>query len=103
MSLTTPPSVQKLQSGVTCQSEGRTRVPVLSAVRQGVPRDVLEYAYRCCKANGGAAGVDGETFEDIETYGGERWLGELAEELRTKTLRTECGRRVWIPKPNSGK
>ena len=37
---------------------------------------MLDYAYRCCKANKGAAGVDGQRFEDIEAYGVERWLGE---------------------------
>jgi len=37
--------------------------------------DVLEYAYRCCKANRGVAGVDGQRFDDIEAYGEERWLG----------------------------
>jgi len=40
--------------------------------------DILLFAYRCCKANGGAAGVDGQDFTDIEMYGVERWLGELA-------------------------
>ncbi|MCH7719852.1 MAG: hypothetical protein IH988_02520 [Planctomycetes bacterium] len=42
--------------------------------------DVLLFAYRCCKANGGTPGVDGQGFADIETYGLERWLGELTEE-----------------------
>jgi hypothetical protein len=28
-------------------------------------KDVLAFAYACCKANGGAAGVDNQTFEDI--------------------------------------
>jgi len=45
------------------------------------------------------AGVDGQTFEDIESYGVERWLGELTEGLRKKTYRPEAVRRVWIPKP----
>jgi group II intron reverse transcriptase/maturase len=62
--------------------------------------DVLAYAYVCCKANGGVAGVDGQTFVDIEAYGLNRWLGELAEELRVKTYRPDPVRRVWIPKPD---
>jgi group II intron reverse transcriptase/maturase len=65
--------------------------------------DVLEFAYRCCKANKGAAGVDGQRFEDIEAYGESRWLGELADRLRRKTYETNAVKRVWIPKPNSSK
>jgi hypothetical protein len=45
--------------------------------------DILTFAYRCCKASGGAAGVDGQDFADIESYGILRWLGELAEGLQT--------------------
>ncbi len=61
-------------------------------------KDVLEYAYRCCKANKGAPGVDEQEFADIEAYGEDRWLGELADILRRKTYRAEAVRRVWIPK-----
>jgi group II intron reverse transcriptase/maturase len=60
--------------------------------------DVLSIAYARCEANKGAAGVDGQTFADIEKYGVERWLGELAQELRAKTYRSQAVRRVWIPK-----
>jgi len=44
--------------------------------------------------------VDGEGFEDIEAYGEDRWLGELAERLKKKDYRPEAVKRVWIPKPN---
>src|SRR5262249_28320458 len=60
--------------------------------------DVLTMAYYRCAAHQGAAGVDGQTFADIQTYGVERWLGELAQELRAKTYRPQAVRRVWIPK-----
>jgi len=62
--------------------------------------DVLAHAYDCCKANKGAAGVDGQTFEDIEKYGLEQWLGELQKELKDKSYRPSAVRRVWIPKPD---
>src|SRR5208282_1992111 len=63
-------------------------------------KDVLAYAYECCQANGGAAGVDGQRFEDIETYGVERWLDELAQELKSRTYQPLPARRVFIPKPD---
>ena len=55
--------------------------------------DVLEHA-PCCRANKGAPGVDGLTFEGVEIYGQERWLRELAEQLREETYRPEAVRRV---------
>jgi retron-type reverse transcriptase len=58
--------------------------------------DVLAYAYARCESNQGAAGVDGQTFSDIGKYGLERWLGELAQELKAKTYQPQAVRRVWI-------
>src|SRR2546427_2493659 len=63
-------------------------------------KDVLAFAYECCKANGGAAGVDGQKFEDIESQGVERWLDELAQELKSRTYQPLPVRRVYIPKPD---
>ena len=60
--------------------------------------DILAHAYAQCRSNKGAPGVNGQDFADIEAYGVERWLGELAVALRQETYRPEPIRRVYIPK-----
>ena len=55
-------------------------------------KDVLRIAYRRYQRNGGSQGVDGQTFEDIEAYGQERWVDELAEELKRKDYQGVRGR-----------
>jgi len=64
--------------------------------------DILRHAYALAKANGGAPGVDGMTFEDIESAGREEWLEGLRRELREKTYEPSPVRRVMIPKPGGG-
>jgi group II intron reverse transcriptase/maturase len=60
--------------------------------------DILAHAYAQCRSNNGAPGVDGQDFADIEAYGVERWLGELALALRQERYRPDPIRRVYIPK-----
>lgn len=62
--------------------------------------DILKHAYAQCRSNRGAPGVDGQDFADIEKYGEERWLSELALALREETYRPDPIRRVYIPKAN---
>src|SRR6478735_5871652 len=62
--------------------------------------DILAHAYAECRSNKGAPGVDGQDFADIDAYGVQRWLGELALALRQETYRPEPIRRVFIPKAN---
>ncbi len=65
--------------------------------------DVLTYAYRLSRHNGGSGGVDGERFADIESFGVEAWLGSLAKDLKEKTYQPEAVLRVWIPKASGGR
>jgi group II intron reverse transcriptase/maturase len=62
--------------------------------------DILAFAYAQCRSNQGAPGVDGQDFADIEAYGVERWLSELALALKQESYRPDPIRRVYIPKPN---
>jgi hypothetical protein len=48
--------------------------------------DILAQAYAQCRSNNGAPGVDRQDFEAVETYGVERWLGELALALSRRAL-----------------
>src|SRR5262250_2784244 len=100
MNLATPSSVQKLQKALHDKAKESPKRRFHALYDKVYRKDVLAFAYQCCKANGGAAGVDGQTFEGIEEYGAERWLDELAEELRNRTYRPQPVRRVWIPKPD---
>jgi len=95
-----PEGVQKLRTALHGKAKDEPEYRFYLLYDKVYRRDVLEHAYRNCKANKGAAGVDGEGFEDIEAYGEDRWLGELAERLKKKDYRPEAVKRVWIPKPN---
>ncbi len=63
---------------------------------------ILRQAWKQVKANGGAAGVDGVTIEDVEKNGVEAYLQELGEELRKQTYHPQAVKRVMIPKANGG-
>jgi RNA-directed DNA polymerase len=100
MSLTTPVSLQKLQTALHEKAKGSPGFRFYALYDKVYREDVLTFAYACCKANGGAAGVDGQRFEDIEHYGVKRWLDELTQELKSRTYQPQPVRRVYIPKPD---
>src|SRR6202008_3613296 len=99
MSLTTPFSVQKLQTALHAKAKESPSFLFHALYDKVYRKDVLASAYEPCQANGGAAGVDNQTFENIEAYGKERWLDELAQELKSRTYQPLLVRRVAVPKP----
>ncbi len=82
VSLPPSPKVQKLQAALHAKAKGSPAFRFYALYDKVYRKDILAYAYACCRSNGGAPGVDGRGFAEIESYGVARWLGELAEELR---------------------
>ena len=68
--------------GVARKSEGRSRYRFYALYDKISREDILAHAWAQCRSNKGAPGVDGQDFADIEAYGVQRWLGELALALR---------------------
>jgi RNA-directed DNA polymerase len=59
--------------------------------------DVLDRAWEQVRRNCGAAGIDHTTLADVEEYGIDRLLGELAADLKQRRYRPLPARRVFIP------
>jgi len=99
-SLSTPNSVQKLQTALHAKAKAEAGYRFYALYDKIYREDILAHAYALCRSNRGAPGVDGQDFADIEEYGVERWLGELALALKEETYRPAPIRRVYIPKAN---
>lgn len=100
MSLTPPPKVQKLQTTLHAKAKESPGYRFYRLYDKVYREDILEFAYLRCRSNDGAPGVDGQTFEDIEAYGRDRWLDELTTEVKDRTYQPSPVRRVLIPKPD---
>jgi len=100
VSLATPDRVQALQKALHAKAKGSPTARFHALYDKVFRADVLTRAYAPGRANGGAPGVDGQTFDDIEASGLESWIGELAQRLRSKRYRPQPVRRVFIPKPD---
>jgi RNA-directed DNA polymerase len=99
-SLSTPKSVQKLQTALHAKAKAEPGYRFYALYDKISRDDILAHAYALCRSNKGAPGVDGQDFAEIEAYGVELWLGELALALREETYRPDTIRRVYIPKAN---
>jgi RNA-directed DNA polymerase len=98
VSLIPPLKVGKLQDALHTKAKCSPNYRFYALYDKIFRRDVLEYAFHRCLINDGAAGVDRQSFEEIEEYGRERWLDGLAESLRNQTYHPQPVRRVNIPK-----
>jgi group II intron reverse transcriptase/maturase len=103
MSLPTPSeTVGKLQTSLQAKAKAEPDFRFYALWDKVCRKDVLLEAYARCRTNAGAAGVDGETFGQIEAQGRERWLETLRQELISGRYTPQPLLRVWIPKSNGG-
>jgi RNA-directed DNA polymerase len=101
VSLATPENIRTLQRALYVKAKREPTRRFHFLYDKVWREDILAYAYACCRANGGAPGVDGETFIRIEEYGVGRWLTALREEVRTGRYTPQPVKRVMIPKPGN--
>jgi RNA-directed DNA polymerase len=103
MSLKTPDKIRTFQRKLYLKAKAEPDFRFYLLYDKIYRDDILEHAYRLAKANGGKAGVDGVTFEQIESEGREGWLSGIREQLHEKTYKPQPVLRVTIPKPGGGK
>jgi RNA-directed DNA polymerase len=102
MSLTTPESIRRLQKKLYVKAKTEPACRFHQLYDKVYREDILAHAYALARKNGGAPGVDGVCFEDIEAQGLMGWLAELGKELHDKRYESRPVRRVMIPKPGGG-
>ena len=102
MSLAPPPKLRRLQEALYTKAKQEPAYRFYLLYDKVYRADILAHAYALSKQHGGAPGVDGVRFEDIEAAGRERWLAAVEEELRTGTYRPHPVRRVMRPKEGGG-
>ena len=102
MSLETPDKIRNLQRKLYCKAKAEPAFRFYVLYDKICREDVLQHAYALTRANAGAPGVDGITFEQIDASGRGAWLAGLRAELVTKIYRPDPVRRVMIPKPGGG-
>jgi group II intron reverse transcriptase/maturase len=103
--LETPEKIRELQRKLYQKSKQEKEFRFYLLYDKVYRTDILNHAYKLVKANKGASGADGLTFEAIEkTEGGvDKYLEDIAKELKSKTYKPMPVRRVYIPKADGSK
>lgn len=103
--LLTPEDIRELQRKLYLKAKREESYRFYSLYDKVYRYDILQHAYRLVRANGGAPGIDGVTFDQVEESeeGVAGFLLKLQEELKEKLYRPDPIRRVYIPKPDGDK
>ena len=98
MSLSTPERIRSLQRRLYAKAKKEPEFRFYTLYDKICRLDILEHAYHRARANAGAPGVDGVTFEQIEAAGVESFLRAVQRELQEGIYRADPVRRVEILK-----
>jgi ubiquitin C-terminal hydrolase len=97
LGIRTPLKVQALQRTLYRKAKENRRWRAWSLCGDLCRCDVLETAMKAVVANGGAAGMDGLTTEQVKA-GAEEFLNALQAQLTDRSYQPGPVKRVWIPK-----
>jgi RNA-directed DNA polymerase len=98
----TKEKVQKLQRKLYLAAKKASKRRFHALYDKVIRKDILEEAWKRVKANGGASGIDQISISDIESYGVEKFLAEIHDEMIEGRYRPQAVRRCYIPK-NDGR
>jgi len=98
--LSTPIRVQKLQMALHAKAKAEAGYRFYALYDKIYREDVLAHAYAQCRSNRGAPGVDRQGFAEVEAYGVQKWLGELALALRQEDLPARPYQKSVYPEAN---
>jgi RNA-directed DNA polymerase len=95
-----PGSLQALRRRIYRKAKSETTHRFWGLFVHVTKTENLEEAYRIAKGNGGAPGIDGQSFQDVESVGRAAFLAAVREDLVTGRYKPMPNRRVQIPKGN---
>jgi group II intron reverse transcriptase/maturase len=96
----TPIGLQELRRRIYRKAKSQTTHRFWGLFVHVTKMETLEEAYRIAKGNGGAPGIDGQSFGDIESAGRSVFLAAVREDLITGRYKPMPNRPVEIPKGN---
>jgi RNA-directed DNA polymerase len=96
----TPIGLQELRRRIYQKAKSETTHRFWGLFVHVTKMETLEEAYRIAKGNGGAPGVDGQSFGDIESAGRSGFLEAVREDLVTGRYKPMPNRPVEISKGN---
>jgi RNA-directed DNA polymerase len=90
MSLETPIAIRPLQRKLYRKAKQEPDFRFYLLYDKIYRGDILRHAYELAKATKGAPGVDGQTFEGIESQGLEEWLEGIRKDLYRRINHNRC-------------